>query len=146
MSSFTVPTSPQPNRTALGRKLRFLLETHHLTVPRLAEILTIRRQTLQQMVDGKADAARHNLISIAKHFGVEADYFDDVKHDKSESAGSETRSGSTRSKKRAEPAESLTLKTLAVRYQGLVELLIEKGVFSAAEYNEHIRCVEDRSQ
>ncbi len=142
-----------PDRVAVARKLRFLMETQHLTVPGLAERLSIRRQSLQQIVDAKADPPRHTLVDLAKYFGVDNDYFDDVKAEKPAKADSSANTrGHARGRpspapaRRTEAPEGLTLKTLAVRYQGLVELMIQKGVFSASEYHDHIKAVEDRAK
>jgi len=93
-----------------------------------------------------AEPSSHTLKSIARYFEVDIEYFYDTKVDKPRDADSQLGKRSRSVKNMPDSLESLTLNNLAVRHQGLVELLIEKGVLSAAEYNDRIRRVEERSK
>ncbi|MEM7261003.1 MAG: helix-turn-helix transcriptional regulator [Planctomycetota bacterium] len=153
------PMNPAPPRPVVGRKLRFLLETHHTTVSELASIVDVRRETIQDLVDGTADARASTLQSIARYFEVGDEYFDGAKAE-GEAAptseadlmrkGARNSSGNARNATRpaapAKSAEALSLKTLAVRYQGLIELMLEKGVVTPAELNEKMREVDARAK
>ena len=135
------------DNAALARKIRFLMETQHVTVPQLAERLGIRRSTIQDIVDRKAEASTNTLRQIAHYFGVDLDYFEEsgVEPEGPVPSLKPNRAATTAAaKEKAKEPEPLTLRTLAIRYQGLVELLVEKGVFTAAEYHDHIKRVENR--
>ena len=158
-----------------GRRVRFLVETNHLTVPRLAEIIGVGRVSLQEVVDGRAQPSDALLNKVAQHFGVPHDFFTSTQsmvmrpHTKAadtvvpnmmpvqkpapaakqSSAGAARVTRGTR-KRQSTSGESdkepLNLRTLAIRYQALMELLVAKNVFTVTEYRDQVASVENRQQ
>ncbi|MFN0059443.1 MAG: helix-turn-helix domain-containing protein [Planctomycetota bacterium] len=159
-----------------GRRMRFLVETNHLTVQRLAEIIGVGRVSLQEVLDGRAQPSAGLLNKVAQHFGVPPEFFTSTQSmalkpranppaqevpnmmpetkaapatSKTSSAGAARHTRGSRKRQLTETdgsKETLSLRSLAIRYQALTELLVAKGLFSAAEYREQISSVENRQQ
>ncbi len=108
----------------------------------MAELIGVSRKSIEDVVDERSLPTPTLLKKVAKHFGVQESFF--TAEGSERTSDSETSSkGLSHEARKSNPAtkkqESLTLKTLASRYQSLVELMVEKGVFSAAEYNQKIQ-------
>lgn len=154
----------------ISRKLRFLMDTHRLTVPQLASSVDVKRMSLQEIVDGRAEPSESVLRRLANYFDLQVSYFvQDEPAERSDELNeldamldfsSSSSSGRSKSSGRPAPSSSgarsgrsapkkpttdaLTLKGLAVRYQSLVEILVAKGVMTAAEYRDKVAEVETR--
>lgn len=132
-----------------ARKIRFLLETHHYTVPFVAEELGITRASLQEVLDERREPTSSLLSKLSVYFSVPKDFFGgiatqdpaavidplldfDAPPAKSSAGG------------KAAKSKPLDLRGLALRYQALIELLVAKGIFTAADYRNQVEQVEGR--
>ncbi len=161
------PLSPEVDPESTGHKIGFLIETNHLTVPNLAQAISVSASALQEVVDGQALASEVLVKKICEHLKVHESFF---AHDGQQAAASPSPSERRPSSdgKDDSPSSStewdplfhtlegfssadssssgvLTLKALAARHQALVELLVLKGVISGTDYRESIYRVEQRN-
>ena len=151
------------------KKLRFLIDANHETVPRMAESMGISRETLLDVLDGVVHPTESFVRKCADHFGVSYEFMTGQETPR-KSAGAKGRSpggapaeGGAVAERRpatpptaaasgddargeARPTATLTVRTVATRVQALVELLVEKGVMTPREYQEKVREVEDRAR
>ena len=176
-------TQQEQNRQASGvdnplspevviRKIRFLIDAHHETVPGLARGIGVLPNTIQDVLDGQAFPSRALVRRIAERFSLPVEFFSAEVGSSSESKGtgsgsraarkSSQKSASSRSSKGAPstPAKgkvSATAKPVAwaqdkvavpgtaILQQALIELLIQKGLISADEWNARVRLVSKRN-
>ena len=136
-----VPADTDATR-ATTRRIRFLLDNHRLTVPEAARLLEMRPQVLQEVLDGLALPSDGLLKKISKHFGVDRAFLLGV--DESSEPPAEETSDDSGDPPTSTGSRTLDVRTLATRYQALLELLIEREVITAAEYHEQITDVESR--
>jgi transcriptional regulator with XRE-family HTH domain len=181
-------TQQEQNRQASGvdhplspevviRKIRFLIDAHHETVPGLARGIGVLPNTIQDVLDGQAFPSRALVRRIAERFSLPVEFFSAEIGSTSESKG--TGSGpraarkspqkSARSRRpkgapstpaaakvpaTAKPvaraqdkvaAAGAVVPGTAVLQQALIELLIQKGLISADEWNARVRLVSKRN-
>ena len=134
-----------------ARRIRFLIETHHLTIPDVAFDLGVSQVTLQEILDGQARASEYLIVAASNYFGVTVDFLlsDQTTPPRKKRPASPTSSSSSPSSapsivKKSAGRSGATVGDLAVRHQALVELLIEKGVIQASELNAAVDRVEFR--
>lgn len=136
---------------SVARKIRFLMETNHFTVPFVAEELGVTRATLQDVLDERREPTKALLDKIARYFSVPKHFFGEVVEAPAPAVpdpldfgpvkpATSAKAGSSKTARRA----ALDLRGLATRYQALVELLVARGVFTAAEYRAQVEQVEER--
>ncbi len=129
---------------SIARKIHFLVNTHRTTVQDLAAALNVRREVLQDIIDGRMQPPSSLLEAMASHFGVTPDFFRF-----SEPLPKKTATGQDfpvkATPRQKNKSRSLGgMKALAVRHQALLEALISTGILSAADYHQHILKVEQR--
>ncbi|MCI0651588.1 MAG: helix-turn-helix domain-containing protein [Planctomycetes bacterium] len=147
--SFLAQDTPVPiDLEATVRKIRFLVQTHHVTVPDLEHDLGIRVKTLQNVLDGESRPSGLLLERLASYFGVTVEFLTGAKAAAMEDTLSPSAAqghghggGHGGGASRASP---LGLADVAVRLQAMVELLVEKGVCSGAEYHSAVERVKER--
>ena len=150
MPEDTVTTSREGSSSAdnesIARKIQFLVTTHRTTLQDLAGALNVRREILQEIIDGRAPPTPAILDAMAGHFGVTSDFFLDseVRPRPEEEAQQESPAKKTTTRLRGKTRSISGVKALAVRHQALLEALISKGILSPADYHEHILQVEQR--
>lgn len=136
---------------SVARKIRFLMETNHFTVPFVAEELGVTRATLQDVLDERREPTKALLEKIARYFSVPKNFFGEVVEAPAPAVAdpldfgpvkpaAPAKGGNSKTARRA----ALDLRGLATRYQALVELLVARGVFTAAEYRAQVEQVEER--
>ena len=131
------------------KKIQFLISTNHVTVPQLAHEIGVQHRTLQDVVDGLSFPTEAMVRRCAKYFGVKESFITGEEAASTERSGSSSsRKGGSRGSKPGSSASksSLNVRTVATRHQALVELLIEKGVIQAREYQEKVAQVEGRQR
>ena len=169
------------------RKLRFLIDAHHETVPGLARGIGVLPNTIQDVLDGQAFPSRALVRRIADRFSLPMEFFSaevgsisepkssrsgkgtprtrqtiakkPTAQSRSKGAGSSTTAASTaatreRTSRTPKPGGAADAKTAekskvappgtAVLQQALIELLIQKGLISADEWNARVRLVSRR--
>ncbi len=153
-----------PQRTV--RKLQFLIDTHHVTVQMLADSIGVPHKTLFEVLDGVALPTEGFIRKCAEYFEVPLEFVSGQgTSSKSKEGVTKSRSpqktaraskeakgtGRTRSSQRTpsrrsqeQASESLNVRTLAIRHQALLELLIEKRVLTPQEYHDQVKRIEER--
>ncbi len=154
------------------RKIRFLIDAHHETVPGLAKGIGVLPNTIQDVLDGQSFPSRALVRRLAERFSLPIEFFeanvttiDDRAASSSrveaprrarvgQSAGkkaSKTQRKKTQGKKSPRPRTNKSTTAgqvpvdAAVLQQSLIELLIQKGVISADEWNARVRLVSNRN-
>lgn len=153
------------------RKIRFLIDAHHETVPGLAKGIGVLTNTIQDVLDGQSFPSRALVRRLAERFSLPIEFFEaDVTTIDHRAAASSRRDAPGRARV-GQPAGKKTSKTqekkpqgkktsrtrttkpttagqvpvdAAVLQQSLIELLIQKGVISADEWNARVRLVSNR--
>ena len=147
-----------PLGEAIHRKLRFLVTTHHVTLPDLADYLATDVGVLHDILDGRTLPSRGMLEALAERFEVSPEFFglpgpQEVEA-LTQAAGAPARTPRRRARRRSlkkgkSRRSSVSLRptqTLAVRHQALLEVLIQKRALTAAEYHQRVREIEERAQ
>ncbi|MEC9476887.1 MAG: hypothetical protein VX764_07625 [Planctomycetota bacterium] len=138
------------------RKIRFLIDAHHETVPGLAKGVGVLPETIQDVLDGQCHPSGALVRRIAERFSLPVEFFTgEVSFDidpKRKKSGKAERSRVVSPKSKSTPAPVTRKKTrttgtkeIASLQQSLIELLIQKGVISADEWNARIRLVARKS-
>ena len=153
------PTAWEMNSAQAKRKLQFLIDTNHVTVPQVANTIGVPVQTLQQVLDGAAHPSESPVRKCADYFGVTFEFITGQEVTAPEAAppahGRAKRSRDTKSTKASAATDplddgkskgTLNVRTLATRHQALLELLIQKGLITAREYQDQVKIVEDRQR
>ena len=126
------------------KKIQFLITTNHVTIPQLAHAIGVQQRALQDVVDGLAFPTEAMVRRCADYFGVKPHFItgeeDPARTPRPGSAG--MRKGPPGRASR----NTLNIRTVATRHQALVELLIEKGVITARDYQEKVAQVEVRKR
>ena len=176
-------TQQEQNRQASGvdnplspevviRKIRFLIDAHHETVPGLARGIGVLPNTIQDVLDGQAFPSRALVRRIAERFSLPVEFFSAEvgSHSESKATGSGHRTARKSPQKSASPRspkgarstkaaakvpatakrdaraqDKVAAPGAAVLQQALIELLIQKGLISADEWNARVRLVSRRS-
>ncbi len=152
------PTSWDMQSKKTIRKIQFLIDANHVTVPQVADTIGVPHRTLQDVLDGIAHASEGLIRKCADYFGVTLEFITGQEAPAPKAAppahGRATPwdGGKTAVRASATPAPTekplgaLNVRTVATRHQALVELLIEKGIISARDYHEKVRKVEGRTR
>ncbi|MAW76988.1 MAG: hypothetical protein CMJ95_06290 [Planctomycetes bacterium] len=137
------------------RKIRFLIDAHHETVPGLAKGVGVMPETIQDVLDGQSLPSGALIRRIADRFSLPIDFFTtEVSFDmKSKQKVRSTRAAKTANPRRSsspsaqgkKKSPSVGAQDGALLQQALIELLIQKGVISADEWNARIRLVDRKS-
>lgn len=138
------------------RKIRFLIDAHHETVPGLAKGVGVLPETIQDVLDGQCHPSSALVRRIADRFSLPLEFFTgEVAFDiepKRKKSGKAKQSRAVSPKSKSAPAPGTRKKSrttgtkeLASLQQSLIELLIQKGVISADEWNARIRLVARKS-
>ena len=140
------------------KKIQFLIDANHVTVPQVADTIGMPHKALLDVLDGISHPTESVLRRCADYFGVTFEFITGqeapAKGGKSSGStgarprsagGSAPRAGGRERPAPEAPSPTLNVRTIATRFQALVELLIEKGVISAREYHERVKKVEERS-
>ena len=154
------------------RKIRFLIDAHHETVPGLAKGIGVLPNTIQDVLDGQSFPSRALVRRLAERFSLPIEFFEaevsaidnhtaipakkrasgrsrvgqparkKIQGKKTEGKKS-TAAGHQRTRVAKSTPAQLPLDA-AVLQQSLIELLIQKGVISADEWNARVRLVSNR--
>ncbi|HIC23604.1 MAG: hypothetical protein COB10_03785 [Planctomycetota bacterium] len=129
------------------RKIRFLIDTHHETVPGLARGVGVLPDTIQDVLDGQSLPSSALVRRIAQRFALPVEFFSsEVSRDPRPKRSVSSKGKAVSQKSEPNPESAATGSQHEVRLQkALVELLIQKGVISADEWNARIRLVTRRS-
>ena len=158
----------------ISRKIRFLLQTQGIPYSKAAEWLGLPDDDFQEIVDGvKAPTARL-LQNLAELCSVSPDFFTGKKEQPRPadqpwnsgqsppalkpgtsakiSAGGPAKPGSASKPaatgkvyERIGPAGPVTLRDLVVRFQALLECLLDRGVITALDYKRKVEEVGGRA-
>lgn len=136
------------DQTTAVRKIRFLIDTHHETVPGLAKGIGVLPGTIQDVLDGQSLVSDALVRRIAERFKLPMDFFSaealPVKTEDSAPADSavvrSTRARRVESRSES-PVDSTNSDLDEVRrtQKALVELLIDKGVIQSGEWQARLR-------
>ena len=129
------------------RKIRFLIDTHHETVPGLARGVGVLPNTIQDVLDGQSLPSSALIRRIAQRFSLPMDFFSsEVSRAPRPRRSVRNKSKAVSRKSEPNPVSVATGAQDEVLLQkALIELLIQKGVISADEWNARIRLVTRRS-
>ncbi len=154
------------------KKLRFLIDAHHETVPGLARGIGVLPNTIQDVLDGQAFPSNALVRRIAKRFSLPLDFFvgspreteTGTPQSAGKNSGKSTRSAQSTTSKRKQGKVSTTRSAPAAKVSGasgkqpavtgvdpqilqqtLVELLVQKGVISIDEWNARLRLAASRA-
>ena len=148
-SSVPVDYSPQ----AVIKKIQFLINANHETVPAVARAIGVTQVALQDVLDGNSIVSQPVISRIANHFRVDDQFLTgvpavDVRGTSPENPlpGKNLGSKNPVTPGGVSTVPTLNLKMLAVRHQALLELCLEKGVFTTEVYHSRIGEVEKRSK
>jgi hypothetical protein len=135
----------------MGRKIRFVLQMQGIAYADAAEHVGLPAEDFQEILDGARLPSPRLLKNLAEFCRVNPDFFSGLVPAfplAPPAAGT-----SPQAEMKAEAIEGgltrkgpLTLKDLAVRFQALLELLVETGVVPAARYHEKVRAVSERAE
>ncbi len=154
------------------KKLRFLIDAHHETVPGLARGIGVLPTTIQDVLDGQAFPSNALVRRIAKRFSLPLEFFYEPNRNAEtgprQSAGKKTQN-SSRSAKRSTPGRrkgkpgkspsatarkesgagiknpAISTVDTQLLQQTLVELLVQKGIISIDEWNARLRLAASRA-
>ena len=148
------PTAWEMNSAQAKRKLQFLIDTNHVTIPQVADTIGVPTAVLQQVLDGVSHPTESLIRKCADYFGVTFEFITGQETTTPEAAApAHGRARPIReSKPNVEKSEdskskgTLNVRTLATRHQALLELMIEKGLITARDYQEQVKVVEGRQR
>ena len=108
----------------VSKKIRFILQTRGISYSEAAERLGLVRDHFQDILDGRETPTPRVLRNLAEFCDLKPDFFTgkDDEPAKGEDANAIERPDDVTKPRGAPP----TLKDLALRYQALVECLVEK--------------------
>ena len=128
------------------RKIRFLIDTHHETVPGLAKGIGVLPGTIQDVLDGQSLVSSALVRRIADRFSLPMDFFSAEPQSEKETGAGETTVKSTRARRvetkpvtRNSTSSESELEELRRTQKALVELLIDKGVIQPGEWQARLR-------
>ena len=134
------------------RKIRFLIDTHHETVPGLAKGIGVLPGTIQDVLDGQSLVSSALVRRIADRFSLPMDFFSAEPLNEKDAGTGETTVKSTRARRVESRSESKSsssseseLLELRRTQKALVELLIDKGVIQPGEWQARLRRTRIRS-
>lgn len=142
------------SQQAVVKKVQFLIDANHETVPAVARAIGVTQLILQDVLDGNSDISPSLVARLARHFQVDEFFLTGVvavrgvekkQPDPISEVNPAVEEGNEQPGEISVP-ETLNLKMLAVRHQALVELMIEKKVFTSAEYHSSILDIQQRSK
>ena len=130
------------------RKIRFLIDTHHETVPGLAKGIGVLPDTIQDVLDGQSHVSGALVRRIADKFQLPMDFFSaepvadqqlQVKTPEKPQVRS-TRAQRVESKpKPVVTSPSSEMDEVRRTQKALIELLIDKGVIHSGEWQARLR-------
>ena len=144
----------------ISKKIRFLLQTQGVPYTRAAESLGLTEDHFQDILDGNEEPSARVIRGLAELCSVKPEFLAGKRQWSEMQSGSraerkpdDSASGSRAERKSApDPQEDssrsrgpLTLKDLAVRFQALVECLVEQEVLSPALFKQKTDEVEART-
>ena len=128
------------------RKIRFLIDTHHETVPGLAKGIGVLPGTIQDVLDGQSLVSSALVRRIADRFSLPMDFFSAEPLSEKNTGTGETTVKSTRARRVEAKSESRNstsseneVEELRRTQKALVELLIDKGVIQPGEWQARLR-------
>ena len=134
------------------RKIRFLIDAHHETVPGLAKGVGVLPDTIQDVLDGQSLPSSALVRRIAERFSLPLDFFSSEACRAPKPKRAVRKKGSAASQ--AQPSTQAPRENKSavngtqdesLLQQALIELLIQKGVISADEWNARVRLVARRN-
>lgn len=149
------PTAWEMNSAQAKRKLQFLIDTNHVTIPQVADTIGVPTSILQQVLDGVSHPTESLIRKCADYFGVTFEFITGQETTTPEAASPahgrarpmrEPKSVTTDKSDDSKSKGTLNVRTLATRHQALLELMIEKGLITAREYQEQVKVVEGRQR
>ena len=130
------------------RKIRFLIDTHHETVPGLAKGIGVLPGTIQDVLDGQSLVSSALVRRIADRFKLPMDFFSAEPVSEKEAPAEVATVKSTRARRVESKVETQTssaadneteLEEILRTQKALVELLIDKGVIHSGEWQARLR-------
>ena len=135
----------------ISKKIRFLLQTQGVPYARAAEYLGLTNEHFQDIIDGMEVPSGRIIRGLAELCGVKTEFLTGEREAAArtdETNASPREEGSraqTTSEARRKAKRPLSLKDLALRFQALVECLVEKELLTAAEIKQKTAEVEERT-
>ncbi len=132
------------------RRIRFLMDTSHITMQDLAVELGMRKSDLLEILDGLAQPSTHFIRETARHFGVTIEFLMSGKElgEKGATPAAAPVAAHAPAKAKRKPVRTgggaFVLKDLAIRHQALLELLVQKGTITAGEYKAVVEQIKFR--
>ena len=115
-----------------GKKIRFLLHTHSMTIQQLADELRLTCESLREIVDEEALPNPHVLQRISSFFGLRQNYFGSVPQAAAAAPGGNMAQRRPRNKRK------IDLRELAVRHQALLNCLVGKKCINLKDYETQL--------
>ena len=126
----------------ISKKIRFILQTRGISYSEAAERLGLVRDHFQDILDGREVPTPRIIRILAEVCNVKPDFFTG----KSEAPGADdTASANSKPEDVTKTRGGSTLKDLALRYQALVECLVEHEVITASQLKEKVEALSARA-
>jgi transcriptional regulator with XRE-family HTH domain len=116
-----------------GKKIRFLLHTHSMTIQQLANEIRLTCETLREIVDEEAVPTPHVLQRITGFFGLRQNYFGNVPQAPAPAPG-----GGHMAQRQSRNKRKIDLRELAVRHQALLNCLVGKKCINLKDYETQL--------
>ena len=133
------------DQTTAVRKIRFLIDTHHETVPGLAKGIGVLPGTIQDVLDGQSLVSSALVRRIADRFNLPMDFFSAEPVSEKDASMETIQVKSTRARRVDSRPETTPVSTgsdldeVRRTQKALVELLIDKGIIQPGEWQASLR-------